>query len=635
MKRISVLILALALSMCLFSSCGQKENFINPGDYLGGGGTGEIADSADDVTDEVKNNFSDEDFSGLSGNTSADGAVTVPETDDVYTISESGTYLFRGKYGGIALGADGLKLHLILNGAAIETADGIALNGADHKKAEVVITLIGENSIASAAEGENAVHVKGALSFNGTGSLSVTSEGKNAVKVSKELVIVDCSLTLTAANHAISALSVSASDCKINVLSAGKDGINAECDDETTAFTTDEGYVYLKNVEYSCVTAGDGIQADTVVYLDGGNYNIKTTGSFVPKTQMSEYGIDADDFKYIKSGNTYQRVASDETSRYGASSLYGLVQGCKGIKVGEIEYPDPSDAEKEITVTEGDYSILIEGGTFTIDSTDDAVHANSGNLSVGGGEFTISTYDDALTSDVLTKITGGTITVMKSYEGIEGGYVEITGGTINIAAQDDGINAASDDARVVEHIIISGGDISVNAEGDGVDSNGSINMTGGTLIVFGPTSGANSALDADRGILIDGGYLFAVGPLGMVETPANNSKQNVLSYAQNQAIGAGTVLSLTDENGTSIFSVTVEKNCQSVIVSCPELATGKNFKLYGGDTQLCAFTVSAVITSIGSQGNMGNPGGAPPGGFGGGFGGPGGPGGGFGGPGGR
>ncbi len=621
MKRI-IFLTALVLSVCVFASCGNQppKGFVNPGDYLGGGGTGEVADSADDVTGGVKDDFSDEDFGGLSGNTSASGATAAQPTDGAYGISESGTYRFSGNYGGIVLEAANLDLHLIFDGAHVERADGIALDGSAKKGATVVVTLIGDNSIVCTADGQNAVHVKGTLSFNGSGSLSVQSGGKNAVKVSKGLTVVDCSLTLSAANHAISALSVSASNCKINVESAGKDGINAECDDETTAFTTEEGYVYLKNVEYSCQTEGDGIQADTVVYIDGGNYNIKTAGTFVPKTQMTQYGIDADDFKYIKSGTDYKRIASDEAGRYGASSIYGLVQGCKGIKVGEIEYPvDGSD--EEITVYEGNYSIIIDGGTFVIDSTDDAVHANSGNLSVRGGTFTISTYDDALTSDVLTKITDGEITVTSSYEGIEGGYVEITGGKIDVTSSDDGINAASDDVAVTEHIIISGGDITVNAEGDGVDSNGSINMTGGRLTVFGPTSGANAALDADRGILVDGGYLFAAGPLGMVETPAGNSKQNVLSFAQNQAITAGTVLSLSGADGTPFISVTVKKNCQSVIVSCPELVTGSSFTLYGGSTQLCTFTVSSVITSVGSSGGMGGgmggPGGTRPGGPGG------------------
>ena len=51
--------------------------------------------------------------------------------------------------------------------------------------------------------------------------------------------------------------------------------MNAECDDETTAFTTDGGYVSLTNFNYTCDVSGDGIQADTVVYINGGNYDIR------------------------------------------------------------------------------------------------------------------------------------------------------------------------------------------------------------------------------------------------------------------------------------------------------------------------------------------------------------------------
>ncbi len=611
MKRIVTFLWTLGLSALVLAGCGNAS-FLNPGDKLGGGGTGEIAESADDRTDEIKDDFSDETFSDLSDNTSADGAVPVTPTENVYTVSESGIYLFQGKYGGIALGEDSLQLHLIFDGAEI-TSSGIALDGSGHKKAEVVLTLLGENSVAS-AEGENAVHIKGTLSLNGSGSLSVTG-GKNAIKVSKELAIVDCSLSLTAENHGISALSVSASDCKIDVLSAGKDGINAECDDGTTTFTTAEGYVYLKDVDYACKTKGDGIQADTVVYLDGGTYTIETQGVFVADTaeNREKYELSADDFRYIRSGNDYQKVASD----YRGGSLYALAQGCKGIKVGEIEYPETTDSDKEITVTEGDYSILIEGGTFTIDSTDDAIHANSGNLSVGGGTFSISTYDDALTSDVLTKITGGEITVTKSYEGIEGGYVEITGGTVNVTAQDDGINAASDDASVVEHIIISGGEVSVDAGGDGIDSNGTILISGGETYVAGPTSNMDCSIDSDRGTVVTGGYLFAVGPLGMVETPAQNSTQYVVSFAKDRSIAAGTNLSLTDGDGNAILSFRTPKACRSVILSCPELEQGKTYRIYGGDSSLCEFTVSQIITTVGSSGGIGNPGGMGPGGMGG------------------
>ncbi len=609
MKKFLILMLTLALSACACAGCKNEENFVNPGDFLGGGGTGEVAGFADDVTDKVKGEFSDG-FSALSANTSIEGATAVSPTEDVYTISESGSYLFKGSYGGIALGADGLKLHLIFDGVKIEKASGIAFNGADHKKAEVVVTLVGESSVVSTAEGENAVHVKGSLSFNGKGSLSVTSGGKNAIKVSKELTVVDCSLALSASNHAVSALSVSAKDAKINVLSAGKDGVNAECDDETAAFTTKEGFVYLKDVDYSCQTAGDSIQADTVVYLDGGNYDIKTVGVFVADSaeNREKYELAADDFRYIKSGNDYRKVASDYMGR---DAMYALAQGCKGIKVGEIEYPDPTDPDKEIAVTEGDYSIIIESGTFTIDSTDDAIHANSGTLSVCGGSFTISTYDDALTSDVLTKITGGEVTVTKSYEGIEGGYVEIMGGVIDVTAQDDGINAASDDLSVSEHIIIGGGKVNVNAGGDGIDSNGTILIAGGETYVAGPTSNMDCSVDSEYGTVITGGYLFAVGPLGMVETPAQNSTQCVVSFARSAQIAAGTTISLTDEKGNTLFSFQSPKVCQSVILSCPELEKGKTYQIFGGDSNLCEFTISEIITTVGSSGGIGNPNGGP------------------------
>ncbi len=622
-KSIASLIIttvALLLCLCIFASCGNK--FENPGDYLGGGGTGEIAESAEDNTDDVRDIFAKTDFSQLAANTSSEGAVTVTPTKDVYNISQSGTYRFAGEHGSIELAEDSLKLHLIFDGAQFDCATGVTINGADHKKAEVVLTLLGENSVTSTADGANAVHIKGSLSINGTGSLAVTSSGKNAVKASKGLTIVDCSLVLTAANHAISALSVAASNCKISATS-GKDGINAECDDETTAFTTDEGYVYLKNVQYACKSAGDGIQADTVVCIDGGTYNIETNGVFVENTAQNreKYEIATDDFRYIKSGDTYQKVASDYMGR---NTMYALAQGCKGIKVGEIEYPDPDDPDSEIAVTEGDYTIIIDDGVFAIDSTDDAIHANSGNLSISGGQFDICTLDDALTSDVLTKISGGEIVVSGCYEGIEGGYVEIVGGTVDITADDDGLNAASDDASVTEHIIISGGKVYVDAGGDGIDSNGTILIAGGETYVAGPTSNMDGSIDSERGTVVTGGYLFAVGPLGMVETPSQNSTQCVVSFARSSAIAAGTNIALTDEDGNAIVTFQTPKACQSVIISCPQLTKSNKYQIFGGDTSLCEFTVSQIITTIGSSGGIGRPDGGPtgPGGMG--------PGGGFG-----
>ena len=565
-KRLSILVVLLIFVLVTaFAAC---DNFVNPGDELGGGGIGEVATPADTTTlNETKEAVQAKaDLSELAADTSSTGATTVAPTSEVVQISASGTYLFKGTYGGIYIAKEKLTLHFIFDGATIKNNNGVAIDGSVNKKTTLTITLKAgsTNTVENSGDDVNAIHVKGTLSFNGNGTLNVVSNSKSAIKASKEIQIVDATLNLTAENHAITGAAVVASNCTINVLEAGKDGINAECD-EATEFALDDGYVVLTDVDYTCEVGDDGIQANTVLYIDGGDYAISSVG--------------------------------------------------KGIKVSEVTFTSKDDDGNKVdnTVTDGDYLTAIASGTFDINSTDDAIHVNSGSALLEGGTFTISTGDDAITAAELIKITGGNITVTKSYEGLEGAFVEISGGKVDIVSSDDGINAASEDRNVKPHIIISGGEVTVNASGDGIDSNGSILISGGTVIVHGPTSGHDAGLDADRGIVITGGKVFASSTLGMVETPSTNSTQNVVSYAQQSNIKAGSIVSLRDKQGNILIEVTVQKNCQSVIMSSPDLKNGETYYIYGNNTKITSFKVSSVITSIGTTGNRfpGAPGGAP------------------------
>lgn len=605
-KFISVLCIFIA-AFCLLAACNRGGN----------SGNLEMSDPVDTSgTDSAASTVGGSlDLSDLSSDVNAQGTTTVENGE--YTFTESGNYILSGDYGALTIGADKLQLHLFLSGANFKSLTyGTSDEGNDYKKTQLTLTLVeGTTNTATCSKG-NAIHVKGSMDINGKGKLTVNCTGKNAVKVSKALRIVDAELDLSAANHAVSALSISAANCTINVLEAGKDGLNAECDDETTAFTADEGFVALSNVTYTCNTKGDGIQADTVVYINGGAYNITTEGEFVANTadNRAEYNLTADDFRYIKSGDSYQKVANDYM---GGGTKYALAQGCKGIKVGEIEYPDSADetGEKEITVTDGNYCIVIETGQFVIDSTDDAVHANSGDLIVKGGEMTIATFDDGLTADGLTKITGGKVTVTSSYEGLEGGDVEVSGGTLNITATDDGINAASDDHAGYEHIMISGGEITVNAQGDGIDSNGSVEITGGKTVVFGPTGNGDGGLDSETGIYVNGGVLLVLASRGMTELPVTDSTQFVLAYGQTSNIAAGKVVSVRDSKGNKLIEVTAVKPLQTLIFSSAELASGSTYSVYVDDSKLADIKLTSRVTSSGVDGGFdGNPGGWQPGG---------------------
>ena len=638
MKKVSCVLLAVLLVfvMVAATACSIDVPDGNGGNppappQGGGPGGGSVAELPSETDESYLSTVSAGtiDFTQLSADTDLGQDIAVfPNSQN--TISADGSYLLSGSYlDGISI-AKGLTVHLYLNGVDISKVGGVALETG--KKCNVTLTVVKdtENTISTNGSDEyNAIHVKGSLAINGSGILSVVSYGKNAVKVSKDLRLVDATLQLNGANHAIACGSFAAYNANI-VAIAVKDGINADCDFDNSdgktdyQFVTDEGFVSLVNCNYTANVGGDGIQAETFVFLKNGKVDIATVGTFVPYTQqnMELYGLEADDFRYIKSGETYKKIASDY---FGGGTKYAFTTSCKGIKVGVVEYEvttetvnENGQTEKttvEYSVEKGDYCLVIDGTEMEICSYDDALHVNNGNAFVLSGNILLTTLDDGLTADGLVRISGGTLSVTSSYEGIEGAYVEIVGGNVDVTSSDDGINAASDDESVVEHIIISGGNVTVNAQGDGLDSNGTILVSGGSVVVQGPTSGGDGGLDADSGILVNGGTLFVVSSNGMVETPATNSLQCVISYAQSSTIAAGTEIKLVDSDGNTVVSATTAKTSQSVIVSSGNITVGNTYTLYVG-TATTQITVTGIVTTAGiaSQGGHGGGGFGPGGG---------------------
>lgn len=590
------------LAVTIIAICSFLLVACNSGNYKSGGlkKTTAVAPIVYDVSEKESavEKAATVDLSTLSKDVNADGATVL--SNDVTTITTAGSYILTGAYEGITVSVgNGETAHLFLNDATISGGAGIAISNAN-KKSTLIITACEntENEVASTADDANAIHVKGTLKINGTGTINVSAK-KNGIKVSKGLSIADSTLNVTAGNHALSARFIEAENAKINVLSAGKDALNAECDDKTQEFTLDEGYVSLKSSKVFASVSGDGIQADTFVYITGGNVDIKTAATFVSYSEesMAAYDLSEDDFRYIKSGDTYKKVADDVATK---GARYAMIQSAKGIKCGEIKYE--IDGTEYAVTKNSNYFIVIDGARVKINSSDDAIHTSSGNVLIKSGALDLTTLDDGIHADELVKIDGGEIIVNGSYEGIEGAYVEIGGGTIHITASDDGINAASDDESVNEHIIISGGTITVDASGDGIDSNGTIYVTGGTLIVYGPTTGADTGIDADGGILIDGGNVFVASSKEMLEIPASNSKSNVLVYGVN-TVPAGSEIILTNADGGEMVRITLKKQAQAIILSTPELATNGTYSLYADENLLASFSVTETITAIGVRSN--------------------------------
>ncbi|MFZ1400062.1 MAG: carbohydrate-binding domain-containing protein, partial [Candidatus Promineifilaceae bacterium] len=169
-------------------------------------------------------------------------------------------------------------------------------------------------------------------------------------------------------------------------------------------------------------------------------------------------------------------------------------------------------------------ALTITGGTITINSADDALHAN-GTITINGGLFTLASGDDGMHADATLTINDGTIAILTSYEGLEASNVIVNGGTVDIVSSDDGLNGAGgNDTAASEStgfgqdnfsssqgtITINGGTITIAAaasgNGDGLDANGTITVTGGDTVVKTPSSYRDySDIDYDTAFSLTGG----------------------------------------------------------------------------------------------------------------------------------
>ena len=129
---------------------------------------------------------------------------------------------------------------------------------------------------------------------------------------------------------------------------------------------------------------------------------------------------------------------------------------------------------------------------------------------------------------------------------------------------------------------INGGYVAINANGDGIDINGTITMSGGTLIIHGPTSNMNGAIDYLGSFKISGGTLIATGSSGMAMAPSNNSEQCCVSIIFQTVQQPGTLVHIRNENGEEMLTFSPDKSYQSLVFSSPEIKRGMSLIIFTG-----------------------------------------------------
>ena len=537
--------------LVMLSSCQKDSDSVSndeeqvddsSGDNSGNDDNVENVEGHEDAEDYIWDS-SEVIFITLNGTSITEDTDSAEADGSTVTITSPGTYSFSGTLtdGQIIVDTDedGI-VRLILNGVNISSSSSAPIFISSAEKTLVVLNEGTENYLTDSDsyvfEGDDdepnaALFSKDDLTIYGEGSLTVTGNYNDAIASKDGLIIRDANINVISVDDGIRGKDyLIVKDGTIDV-DAGGDGLKSDNEDAGT------GYISIDDGDITIDADGDAMQAESDVIIADGTFDITTGGG---------------------SGSSYD----DDSS-------------IKGIKAG--------------------VSIEIDGGTFTVNSADDAVHSN-GSLQIDGGSFALSSGDDGIHADSSIIINDGEINIAKSYEGIESAVITINDGDINIVSSDDGINVAggndgsttgrpgsgSFNSSTDYYLYINGGYIVVDATGDGMDSNGSIVMTDGTVIINGPTSSQNGAIDYNSTFTISGGILLAAGSSGMAQAPSSSSSQHSVSLTFKSQQQAGTLVHVQTSGGDEIFTFAPSKKFQSLVFSLPELAGGTTYSIYYG-----------------------------------------------------
>ena len=473
-------------------------------------------------------------------------------------INSGGIYTLTGDIKNtIRISAQKADIKLVLNNVNMDISSGPAINieAADN----VYIELIGDNTIKANATSElnGAIYSKADLCFIGDGKLNITSNIDGIV---------------------------GKDDLQIN---SGVFNINAN----------DEGIVgkdslVVKGGTLNIDVSGNGMKTSNeqekgIMTIEGGTFNIKSKGDAIQS--ISTLTINNGVFN-IESGNGTDRTLSSNSD------------SMKGIK-------SKSD-------------LSINGGTINIKSTDDSIHTN-GNLTIINSNITIESGDDGIHTDKDLYFKDSNVNVNKAYEGIEGLNITVDSGNISVISSDDGFNAAGGDgssggrpgsARYSNTsnsaLTINGGTIYVNSQGDGLDSNGNIFITGGEITVDGPTNGGNGAMDYGDGgaykFEVTGGTLIAVGTKDMAVTPTSGTTvTSVLMNLDN---------TYNEEFVFGDIKYKPTKTYNSILIVSNKLSKGNTYDLKINNNKILSLQLNDTITTSGTTGNRGGPGGGDHGG---------------------
>ena len=497
------------------------------------------------------------------------------------TITEEGVYIVSGTLedGQIIVDAsDSDKVQIVLDGVHINCKTNAAIYV---READKVFITLAENSSNTLGGGneytqiddntvDGVIFSKSNLVCNGTGSLTIEADYKHGIVSKDDLVITGGTYKIAAADNGITAKD------QIKILNGSFD-IDA-ANSAVKAKNTDDaelGNIYIAGGIFTIEAEQDGFHATGSIVVDDGTITVNS----------GDDGFHAD---------------LDTVIHGGTILVEKSYEGLEGKRV------------------------VVNGGDITVNASDDGANAagsgdddsnaasanNDSSAAVNSGDdSSISGAADGKEPPQMPPDTENGSDMQPSQD-----FDPENAPSGGNAPQDFDPGDAPSDGDAPQmmqggpggggnselYIKITGGTLTVSADGDGLDSNGGLLVTGGTTIVYGPTSDGDSALDYDGSAIATGGTLAAIGSAGMTESFSEDSTQPVITYYCTETQSAATTITLTDSDGSALFTIAPEKAYASIVFTCSEMKLDATYTLTAG-TDNEEITLTDIITTAGTR----------------------------------
>ena len=240
------------------------------------------------------------------------------------------------------------------------------------------------------------------------------------------------------------------------------DGVSVE----NGTITITSGGTYRLSGEYSGQVKIEAAKTDTVrLVLDnakitnstGAAINVVSTAEAIIYTAAGTTNTVADEANYTATGDDDPDAAIYSTANLtlageGSLSVEGAYEEGIHTTGGLVIASGTLEVNAANTGIKGKDYVDITGGIVNVTAAQDGIKStNTDDESLGftrlsAGSVTVSAGDDGLKAPHTLEISGGTLNIEKSNEGIEAQYINILDGDVTVNSTDDGINASLKDS---------------------------------------------------------------------------------------------------------------------------------------------------------------------------------------------